>query len=109
MDRLVCRSARPGRRDTGWVIRSPVSRPQPPGGPTIAGVRNRARSRIVEVMYHCRRMTTTRLLVITIDGLAGFYWDDPAARMPTLRGLAGSLHQRPPAAVAPSVAPVPVT
>ena len=50
-----------------------------------------------------------RLLVINIDGLAGFYWDDPAARMPTLRGLADSQHQRPPAAVAPSVAPSTVT
>jgi len=30
----------------------------------------------------------TRLIVISIDGLAGFYWSDPAARMPTLRGLA---------------------
>ena len=32
--------------------------------------------------------TMARLIVISIDGLAGFYWDDPAARMPTLRGLA---------------------
>jgi len=56
-----------------------------------------------------RHEAVVNALECTIDGLAGFYWDDPAARMPTLRGLAGSLHQRPPAAVAPSVAPVPVT
>jgi len=29
-----------------------------------------------------------RLLLISIDGLAHFYWNDPAARMPVLRGLA---------------------
>src|SRR5438094_4740085 len=31
---------------------------------------------------------TRRLVVISIDGLAGFYWDDSRARMPTLRRLA---------------------
>ena len=34
-------------------------------------------------------MATPRTLVISIDGFAAFYWKDPAARMPTLRGLAG--------------------
>jgi len=29
-----------------------------------------------------------RLILISIDGLAHFYWSDPAARMPVLRGLA---------------------
>ncbi len=29
-----------------------------------------------------------RAIVISIDGLASFYWDDPAVRMPTLRRLA---------------------
>ena len=29
-----------------------------------------------------------RLLLISIDGLAHFYWNDPLARMPVLRGLA---------------------
>lgn len=29
-----------------------------------------------------------RLLLISVDGLAGFYWRDPRARMPTLRALA---------------------
>jgi predicted AlkP superfamily pyrophosphatase or phosphodiesterase len=29
-----------------------------------------------------------RLVLISIDGLAHFYWGDPAARMPVLRGLA---------------------
>lgn len=29
-----------------------------------------------------------RLLLISIDGLAHFYWSDPLARMPVLRGLA---------------------
>jgi len=29
-----------------------------------------------------------RLVLISIDGLAHFYWTDPAARMPVLRGLA---------------------
>jgi predicted AlkP superfamily pyrophosphatase or phosphodiesterase len=29
-----------------------------------------------------------RLILISIDGLAHFYWTDPAARMPVLRGLA---------------------
>jgi predicted AlkP superfamily pyrophosphatase or phosphodiesterase len=29
-----------------------------------------------------------RLVLISIDGLAHFYWNDPAARMPVLRGLA---------------------
>jgi predicted AlkP superfamily pyrophosphatase or phosphodiesterase len=29
-----------------------------------------------------------RLLLVSIDGLAGFYWRDPRARMPTLRRLA---------------------
>jgi predicted AlkP superfamily pyrophosphatase or phosphodiesterase len=29
-----------------------------------------------------------RLLLVSIDGLAHFYWTDPAARMPVLRGLA---------------------
>ena len=29
-----------------------------------------------------------RVLVISIDGFAAFYWDDPQARLPTLRALA---------------------
>jgi predicted AlkP superfamily pyrophosphatase or phosphodiesterase len=29
-----------------------------------------------------------RVVVISIDGFAGFYWEDPRARMPTLRRLA---------------------
>ena len=29
-----------------------------------------------------------RLVLISIDGLAHFYWTDPAARIPVLRGLA---------------------
>jgi predicted AlkP superfamily pyrophosphatase or phosphodiesterase len=29
-----------------------------------------------------------RVVLISIDGLAHFYWNDPAARMPVLRGLA---------------------
>jgi predicted AlkP superfamily pyrophosphatase or phosphodiesterase len=29
-----------------------------------------------------------RVILISIDGLAHFYWNDPAARMPELRGLA---------------------
>jgi predicted AlkP superfamily pyrophosphatase or phosphodiesterase len=29
-----------------------------------------------------------RAIVISIDGFAGFYWDDPAVRVPTLRRLA---------------------
>src|SRR5258705_1025060 len=29
-----------------------------------------------------------RLILISIDGLANFYWTDPLARMPVLRGLA---------------------
>lgn len=29
-----------------------------------------------------------RVILISIDGLAHFYWSDPAARMPVLRGLA---------------------
>ena len=29
-----------------------------------------------------------RVFVISIDGFAAFYWDDPQARLPTLRGLA---------------------
>ena len=33
-------------------------------------------------------MPTPRTLVISIDGFAAFYWRDPAARLPTLRGLA---------------------
>jgi predicted AlkP superfamily pyrophosphatase or phosphodiesterase len=35
--------------------------------------------------YHDR---VPRLFLISIDGLAHFYWSDPAARMPVLRGLA---------------------
>src|SRR5262249_56442600 len=30
----------------------------------------------------------TRAIVVSIDGLAAFYWSDPRARMPTLRRLA---------------------
>jgi predicted AlkP superfamily pyrophosphatase or phosphodiesterase len=30
-----------------------------------------------------------RVLVISIDGFAGFYWRDPRVRVPTLRRLAG--------------------
>jgi predicted AlkP superfamily pyrophosphatase or phosphodiesterase len=30
-----------------------------------------------------------KLVLISIDGLAHFYWGDPGARMPVLRGLAG--------------------
>lgn len=33
-------------------------------------------------------MATPRVLVISIDGFAAFYWRDPAARMPNLRRLA---------------------
>ncbi len=33
-------------------------------------------------------MATPRTLVISLDGFAAFYWRDPAARMPVLRGLA---------------------
>ena len=33
-------------------------------------------------------MPTHRVVVISIDGFAAFYWRDPAARMPALRGLA---------------------
>jgi len=29
-----------------------------------------------------------RVILISIDGLAHFYWNDPAARTPVLRGLA---------------------
>ncbi len=29
-----------------------------------------------------------RVIVISVDGLAGFYWSDERARMPTLRSLA---------------------
>jgi predicted AlkP superfamily pyrophosphatase or phosphodiesterase len=29
-----------------------------------------------------------RVILVSIDGLAHFYWNDPAARMPVLRGLA---------------------
>jgi len=29
-----------------------------------------------------------RTIVISIDGFAAFYWDDPQARLPTLRRLA---------------------
>ena len=29
-----------------------------------------------------------RVILISIDGLAHFYWNDPAARMPVLRELA---------------------
>jgi predicted AlkP superfamily pyrophosphatase or phosphodiesterase len=29
-----------------------------------------------------------RVVVISIDGFAAFYWRDPQARLPTLRGLA---------------------
>lgn len=29
-----------------------------------------------------------RVILVSIDGLAAFYWSDPKARMPTLRGLA---------------------
>lgn len=29
-----------------------------------------------------------RAIVLSIDGFAGFYWDDPRARIPTLRRLA---------------------
>jgi arylsulfatase A-like enzyme len=34
------------------------------------------------------RAARPRVLVISIDGFAAFYWRDPAARMPTLRRLA---------------------
>ena len=30
----------------------------------------------------------TRVLLVSIDGLAGFYWNDPNLRLPTLRWLA---------------------
>ena len=30
----------------------------------------------------------TRVLLVSIDGLAGFYWNDPSLRLPTLRRLA---------------------
>ena len=30
----------------------------------------------------------TRVLLVSIDGLAGFYWNDPNLRLPTLRRLA---------------------
>jgi predicted AlkP superfamily pyrophosphatase or phosphodiesterase len=33
-------------------------------------------------------MVKPRVVVISIDGLAAFYWDDPQARLPTLRRLA---------------------
>ena len=41
--------------------------------------------RFVTARYHT---SVARVLLISIDGLAHFYWDDPAARMPVLRGLA---------------------
>lgn len=33
-------------------------------------------------------MTARKAIVISVDGLAAFYWNDPAARMPGLRALA---------------------
>ena len=41
-------------------------------------------------------MPSPRTILISIDGLAGFYWDDPRARMPHLRALAerGALARR---------------
>src|SRR5215470_7283503 len=30
----------------------------------------------------------TKVIVISVDGFAGFYWDDPRARIPNLRRLA---------------------
>jgi len=33
-------------------------------------------------------MVKPRVVVISIDGFAAFYWDDPQARLPTLRRLA---------------------
>jgi predicted AlkP superfamily pyrophosphatase or phosphodiesterase len=36
-------------------------------------------------MYHA---AVPKLVLISIDGLAHFYWSDPLARMPVLRGLA---------------------
>ena len=33
-------------------------------------------------------MSATRAIVVSLDGLAAFYWRDPAARMPGLRALA---------------------
>ena len=33
-------------------------------------------------------MSATRAIVVSIDGLAAFYFRDPAARMPGLRALA---------------------
>jgi len=40
------------------------------------------------VVYRGRRPMARRLLLVSIDGLAAFYWRDPHARMPTLRALA---------------------
>ena len=31
---------------------------------------------------------SARAIIVSVDGLAGFYWSDPQARLPTLRGLA---------------------
>lgn len=41
-------------------------------------------------------VASSRAILISIDGLAGFYWDDPRARMPNLRALAerGALARR---------------
>src|SRR5215470_11912255 len=41
--------------------------------------------------YHPRGMlgaVTPRVIIISIDGFAGFYWRDPRCRLPTLRRLA---------------------
>ena len=41
-------------------------------------------------------VATSRAILVSVDGLAGFYWDDPRARMPRLRALAerGALARR---------------
>ena len=38
--------------------------------------------------HRAERHDVTTMILISVDGLAGFYWTDPRARMPTLRGLA---------------------
>src|SRR5690242_3661430 len=58
---------------------------------TLTGGRS-AMGSFARLWHHARRPRTMcgmpRAIVISIDGLAAFYWRDPGVRMPRLRALA---------------------